>query len=153
MTNNLDLTKFEFLLTLEGNIICQRYFNVKNHNPKSRRSINLHDYVKKICEDIMQDLKIKSSDYLCENQNFYLNTENSENIEENKEEYFLLQIKLDDNVFISRIFPAYFYHPKVRYTVDIRSRLKEILYNLSDILSSINLETTYLGYDCEMKNI
>lgn len=153
MTNNAELTKFEFVLTLDGNIICQRFFNVKNHNSKSKRSLDLHDYVKKISEDIMEDLKIKSSDYLCENQNFYLNSENVENVEDNKEEYFLLCIKLDDNVFISRIFPAFYYHPKVRYTVDIRPRLKEILSNLTDILSSTNLVTTYLGYDLELKTI
>ena len=32
MSNNQDnITKFEFLLTLENNIVCQRYFNVRNH--------------------------------------------------------------------------------------------------------------------------
>jgi hypothetical protein len=149
MTNQQELTKFEFLLTLEGNIICQRYFNVKNHNPKAKRSLNIHDYVKNICEEISEDLKIKSSDYLCENQNFLLNSEDVEEVNDDKKEYFLLEIKQDDNVFIQRIFPAYYYHPKVRYTVDIRPRLKNILSNLTDILSSENLETTYLGYELQ----
>ncbi len=66
---------------------------------------------------------------------------------ENKGEYFLLEIKLDDNVFIQRIFPAYYYHPKVRYTVDIRPRLRLILSDLTDILSSTELETSYLQYE------
>jgi hypothetical protein len=142
-----DVTKFEFLLRLEDNIICQRFFNVKNHNPKSRRSMDLHEYVKEICETISHDLKIKSSDYLCENHNFFLNSENVEEEIENKGEYFLLEIKLDDNVFIQRIFPAYYYHPKVRYTVDIRPRLRLILSDLTDILSSTELETSYLQYE------
>ena len=30
---NQDLTKVEFLLTLENNIIIQRFFNVKAFNP------------------------------------------------------------------------------------------------------------------------
>jgi len=51
-----------------------------------------------------------------------------------------------DLVFISRIFPAYYFHPKVRYTVDIRPNLKRILSDLTDILSSKELETTYLNY-------
>ncbi len=63
MTNQ-DLTKFEFLLTLEGNIVVQRYFNVKGHNPKARRSLDLHEYVKEICTEIFEDLKTKTSDYL-----------------------------------------------------------------------------------------
>ena len=147
MSKNQDLTKFEFLLTLEGNIICQRYFNVKDHNPVARRSMDLHDYVKEICNQISHDLKIKSSDYLCENQNYLSNSENVEVVSDNKNEHFLLEIKLGDDVFIQRIFPAYYYHPKVRYTVDIRPMLKKILSDLTDILSSEELETQYLQYE------
>ena len=147
MSNQQDITKFEFLLTLEGNIICQRYFNVKDHYDQSRRSLDLHYYVKNICEDISEDLKIKSSNYLCENQNFILNSEVVEDSNEEKKEHFLLEVKLGDDVFISRIFPAYYYHPKVRYTVDIRPRLKRILSDLTDILSSDELETVYLQHE------
>jgi len=147
MTNQQEITKFEFLLTLDGNIVCQRFFNVKNHNPKSRRSMDLHYYIKEISQEISDDLKIKTSDYLCENQNYFLNLESVEDDEENKKEEFLIEIKLNEDVFISRIFPAYYYHPKVRYTVDIRPKLKKILSDLTDILSSKNLETKYLNYE------
>jgi hypothetical protein len=149
MSNQQDATKFEFLLTLEGNIICQRFFNVKNHNPKSKRSLDLHEEVKNICEEISQDLKIKSSDFLCENQNFLYNSEDVEEVKDDKKEYFLLEIKQDDHVFIQRIFPAYLYHPKVRYTVDIRPKLKDILNNLTEVLSLQDLETSYLGYNLQ----
>ena len=147
MSNQLDITKFEFLLTLEGNIICQRFFNVKDHVEQARRSMDLHYYVKNICEDISYDLKIKSSNYLCENQNYILNSENVEDSIDGQKEHFLLEIKLGEDVFIQRIFPAYYYHPKVRYTVDIRPRLKRILSDLTDILSSEELETSYLQYE------
>ena len=143
----LDITKFEFLLTLEGNIICQRFFNVKDHVEQSRRSMDLHYYIKNICEDIAEDLKIKSSDYLCENQNYFLSSDYVEDMNEKDREHFLLEIKLNEDVFIQRIFPAYYYHPKVRYTVDIRPKLKRILSDLTDILSSEDLETTYLHYE------
>ena len=141
-----DITKFEFILTLEGNIICQRYFNVKDHVDQARRSMDLHYYLKNICEDISEDLKIKSSNYLCENQNYFLSSDYVEDSPEKDREHFLLEIKLEDDVFIQRIFPAYCYHPKVRYTVDIRPKLKIILSELTDILSSEELETTYLNY-------
>lgn len=147
MNNNQEITKFEFLLTLEGNIICQRFFNVKNHNPAARRSMDLHYYVKEICSHISEDLKIKSSDYLCENQNYLSNFEFVEGDGDKKNEHFLLEIKLGDDVFIQRIFPAYYYHPKVRYTVDIRPRLKSILQDLTEILASEELETSYLQYE------
>ena len=148
MSNNQDnITKFEFLLTLEGNIVCQRYFNVRDHIEQARRSLDLHYYVKNICEEIQEDLKIKSSNYLCENQNFILNSEVVEDKANVEKEHFLLEIKLGEDVFISRIFPAYLYHPKARYTVDIRPYLKSYLSNLTDILSSEELETTYLQYE------
>ena len=145
--SNQEFTKFEFLLSLEGHIICQRFFNVRDYNEQATRSMDLHHYVKNICENISHDLKIKSSDFLCENPNFFLNSENVEDSNSNEKEHFLLEIKLNDDVFIQRIFPAYYYHPKVRYTVDIRPKLKRILADLTDILSSEDLETSYLGYE------
>lgn len=145
MTNQ-DVTKFEFLLTLEGNIICQRFFNVREHNPQARRSMDLHDYVKEISQEIFDDLKIKTSDYLYENREYFYGLNNAETNESEEKEHFLLEIKMGDDVFISRMFPAYFFHPKVRYTVDIRPHLKRYLSYLTDILSADELETTYLNY-------
>ena len=145
--NQDNITKFEFLLSLEGHIVCQRFFNVRDHVDQARRSLDLHYYVKNICEDFMEDLKIKSSNYLCENQNYILNSENVDETATSEKEHFLLEIKLGDDVFIQRLFPAYVYHPKARYTVDIRPRLKRILSDLTDILSSEELETSYLGYE------
>jgi len=145
--SNQDVTKFEFLLTLEGNIICQRYFNVRDYNPKARRSMDIHEYIKGICDEIEYDLKIKSSNYLCENQNHFLSSENVEDSGTKENVHFLMEIKLGDDVFIQRIFPAYLYHPKARFTVDIRPKLKRVLSDLTDILSSTELETTYLQYE------
>jgi hypothetical protein len=145
--NQDNITKFEFLLSLEGHIVCQRFFNVRDHIDQARRSMDLHYYVKNICEDFMEDLKIKSSNYLCENQNYILNTEVVDETATSEKEHFLLEIKLGEDVFIQRLFPAYLYHPKARYTVDIRPRLKRILSDLTDILSSEELETSYLGYE------
>ena len=145
--NQDNITKFEFLLSLEGHIVCQRFFNVRDHIEQATRSLDLHYYIKNICEDISHDLKIKSSNYLCENQNYILNMDSVESDETKEKEHFLMEIKLGDDVFIQRIFPAYYYHPKVRYTVDIRPQLKRILSDLTDILSSEELETTYLNYE------
>ena len=145
--NQDNITKFEFLLSLEGHIVCQRFFNVRDHVDQSRRSMDLHYYVKNICEDFMEDLKIKSSNYLCENQNYILNSEVVDESAIPEKEHFLMEIKLGDDVFIQRLYPAYLYHPKARYTVDIRPRLKRILSDLTDILSSEELETSYLGHE------
>ena len=73
--NIQEQNKFEFLLTLDGNIICQRFFNVRDYNPRCRKSMDLHYEVKNISEEISEDLKLKSSDYLAENQNFFIRAE------------------------------------------------------------------------------
>jgi hypothetical protein len=145
--NIQEQNKFEFLLTLEKNIICQRYFNVKDYNPESRRSMDLHYLVKEISEEISYDLKIKSSNYLVENQNYFTNSAVVDEAENNEAQYFLLQIKQGDDVFIERIFPAYVFPPRIRYAVDIRPSLRRILADLTDVMSRQELETTYLQYD------
>jgi hypothetical protein len=44
------------------------------------------------------------------------------------------------------VFDAKPYPPKVRYTVDLRPQLKEVLKGLTDIFSSKNLIKEYLDY-------
>jgi hypothetical protein len=145
MTNQ-DATKFEFLLSLGKNIVCQRFFNVRDHNSQSRRSMDLHEYVKDICEEISYDLKTKTLDYLTKNQDYFYGSKTLESSENDEKEYFLLVLKLGEDVFIQRMFPSNIFHPKVRYTVDIRPNLKRYLSDLTAILSSEELETTYLNY-------
>jgi hypothetical protein len=145
MTNQ-DAIKFEFLLTLGKNIVCQRFFNVRDYNSQARRSMDLHEYVKDICEEISHDLKIKTMDYLTENQDNPYGLKSVTPSENDEKEYFLLVLKLGEDVFIQRMFHSNIYHPKVRYTVDIRPNLKKYLSDLTDILSSVELETTYLNY-------
>lgn len=145
MTNQ-DAIKFEFLLTLGKNIVCQRFFNVRDYNSQARRSMDLHEYVKDICEEISHDLKIKTMDYLTENQDNPYGLKSVTPSENDEKEYFLLVLKLGEDVFIQRMFDSNIFHPKVRYTVDIRPNLKKYLSDLTDILSSEELETTYLNY-------
>lgn len=146
---NQDITKFEFLLTLEKNIVIQRFFNVNNYNPDSKNSMNLYDCVKYICNEISSDLKEKTLDYMNENPSYFTDQKNAEEAADSREEYFLLRIKLGDDVFISRIFPAHIYHPKARYAVDIRPKVRKILSDLTAVLSSSSkvLTTNYLQYE------
>jgi hypothetical protein len=121
--------------------------NIQEQNkPTTRKSMELHYEVKNICEEISEDLKIKSSEYLIENQGFFMNNDFVEDPKEAEEQYFLLEIKQGDDVFIQRIFAAHYYHPKVRYAVDIRLKLRRILADLTEVLSYGNPETTYLQY-------
>jgi hypothetical protein len=51
------------------------------------------------------------------------------------DENFNIYIKLDDMTICQRTFDAKVYPPKVRYTVDLRPKLKNILGDLTDIFS------------------
>jgi len=150
MTNQ-EVTKVEFLLTLEGNFIIQRFFSVPNFNPNAKKSLDLYFGIRDICDDISDNLKRKSYEFMYEDLNYFNSLDEIENIEETpeeiKKEHFLLELKLDNEVFIQRIFPAHVYHPKARYSVDIRPMVRSVLGYLTDILSTKNVETKYLNYE------
>ena len=140
------ITKFEFLLTLEDHIICQRFFNVKGYRPRNIKSLDLYDSVNYIKSEINDSLKIKSTDYLLSLYNSYTHTVNlSEQDRENaNKEYFNIYIKLNNEVVTHRIFPAWIYPGKIRYTVDIRPFIGAFLRDLSDVLSAEKVERKYL---------
>lgn len=56
--------RFEFELTVDGNIICQRYFRINNFNPACLKSYNLSDAVRFCVAVIDNDLKGKTQAYL-----------------------------------------------------------------------------------------
>lgn len=141
------LVKMEFLLTLNDNIVVQRYYNVRNYNPKARGSVELHNHVRDIDQILSEDLKMKTVMYMMDNQESIiedpeiLNTSNTDGAE-----WFHMYIKVGDEVLFHRIIDAKLFPPKVRYTVDVRPHLKEILKGLTEIFSSENLTLDYLGY-------
>ncbi len=56
--------KCEFLLELGNNIICQRYFTVRNFNPKSMYSIDLKNTLSYIVDKIESSLVLKTLHFL-----------------------------------------------------------------------------------------
>ena len=42
------VVKMEFLLTLNNNIVVQRFYNVKNYNSQARRSVELTQFMKDV---------------------------------------------------------------------------------------------------------
>ena len=139
--------KMEFLLTLNENIVVQRFYNVRNYNPKARRSVQLSELMKDIEYTLVYDLKMKTVMYMLDNQDSILldpdlmNTSNTDGPEN-----FNMYVKISDETIFHRIFDGKMFPPKVRYTVDIRPSLKRYLSDLTAILSAEELETTYLNY-------
>lgn len=144
---NNEITKMEFLLTLNDNIIVQRYFNVKGFNENVKNSINLHDTVSDIHDKIHDDLKTKTVWYMLDNQ-FQILADPMilETSMTDDEETFNIYVKHNDNVIFHRGWDGKVYPPKVRYTVDVRPHLKSVLKSLTDVCSSDKLTCDYQEY-------
>jgi hypothetical protein len=145
-----ETVKVEFLLKLNSSIIVQRFFNVRGYNPDAKNSMNLYDYIKNVKESIEYDLKMKTVEYLLENSDAIIDDPEILNTSmTDEDEYFNLYIKIDDKVISHRQFNAKLYPPKVRYTVDLRPLLKNIMSGFSTIFSEGNekLNYNYLGYN------
>lgn len=140
-----DVTKVEFLLTLNNNIIVQRFLNIKNINPDAKDSCELYEFVRYFSEDLTQYLKMKSIGYLVENkENILYNPTIMETSSTDEPEFFNIYVKISDQIVSHRIIDGKVYPPKVRYTVDVRNHIKETLKELTNILTSQNLTHEYL---------
>lgn len=142
-----DVTKLEFLMTLNDNIVVQRYFNVKGFNPKAKNSMELYDLIKNIKETLHYDLKMKTVIYMMDNKEAIMHDPKiMETSQTDGPEYFNIYVKIGDQTICHRQFDGKLYPPKVRYTVDVRPYLKEILHDLTDIFSETKLTHEYLEY-------
>lgn len=63
---------------------------------------------------------------------------------ENKFEFIL---KINDNIIISRYFSADEYNPQVRYSVDIRNAVEEIVSFIQETLKMKDIECQWGKYD------
>jgi hypothetical protein len=143
-----EMTKIEFTLSLNDNIVVQRFFNVKGYNPKAKNSVELYDYVRDLKDELEYNLKMRTVCYMLDNM--YQIMEDPKVMDTSftdGPEVFNLIIKIDDKTICHRSFDAKKFPPKVRYTVDIRPQIKNILSELTDIFSSKKLSYEYLGFN------
>jgi hypothetical protein len=146
-----DITKMEFLLTLNDRIIVQRFYNVKGFNPRAKNSLELTEFIKDVKDGLSYDLKLRTVNYMVDNMNQIIEDENVLNTSmTSDDENFNLFIKVGDETICHRQFNAKLYPPKVRYTVDVRPYLKNILKGLTDIFSDENLTYEYMGLPLEV---
>ena len=133
--------KCEFVLKLGNNIVCQRFFSVRNFNDRATQSIDIHYVIRDIVDGIVERLKLKTL-YLLES-NYKENTLD----EAQEDEYFTITLKKGNKVFYDTIIPASIYPPKVRFTVDIRPQISSILRELTSVLSQRKVTTNYQDYN------
>lgn len=141
-------TKLEFILKVNENIIVQRFFNVRGYNPNAKSSVELHEYINDFVIEFKDRLRTKSVVYMMENQfEIYENPMVMETSITDGPEKFTLTIKNGDTVMYNREINAKVYPPKVRYTVDVRPQLKELLTSLTEIFSEKKLTYEYMNYN------
>ena len=143
-----ELKKMELLITLNDNIVVQRFFNVRDYQEKAGRSLNLYNEVNNIKQIIQDDLKKKTLVYMTDNF-FQITTDESimETSNTDGPENFNIYIKDGNRTICHSQFDAKLFPPKVRYTVDIRPLLKGVLRNLTDIFSDENLIYDYMNLE------
>ena len=144
----MDSTKMEFLLTLNDNIVVQRFFNVRGYNPKAKNSLELYEFMKALSEELHYYLKMKTVAYMMDNRDAI---EHDASIMDTSftdgPEIFNLYVKVGEQTICHRVFDGKLFPPKVRYTVDVRPFLKEVLRELTDIFSNNKLTYKYLDFD------
>ena len=147
MKEQNDVTKVEFLITLNNNFVVQRFFNVKGYHEKAESSVELYEYIKYLSESLQTKLRNKCMVYMLDNR--YQIEEDPSVLETSNTdgpEIFNIILKVGNKTICHRIIDAKLYPPKVRYTLDIRPDIKNILRELTDILSDKNLSFTMMNY-------
>jgi hypothetical protein len=143
-----DSTKMEFLLTLNDNIVVQRFFNVRGYNPKAKNSVEFYEYIKGLKEDLEYYLKMKTVVYMMDNKESIIHDPKiMETSFTEGPEIFNIYVKVGEQTICQRIFDGKKFPPKVRYTVDVRPFLKDVLRELTDIFSNPELSYQYLEFD------
>jgi hypothetical protein len=150
MKKNYQNYPYEFLFMINGNPIVGRNFNVKNFNKESLRSYEIKETVDSVVEVIKNHFKNNTYDYMEKYYNFYTTAEETEKVDiyEN-EDFFTLQLKVKDRVICERIFSGNDYPPNVRYDVDIRKIIPQIIDYLQQGLSMENYTKNYCGYSLD----
>jgi hypothetical protein len=148
-TVNFSNQKFEFLLRINNNIICQRYFSVDGYNKDVLKSVELKSLIDTIagmnntsigaCGIIPKFLKDKSVDYLWSRYDPYSETRREEDASEknifNNEDIFTFEIKVDKNVVAKSTFSGNWFPTSVRYQVNIKPIIPEIIQEITEFFT------------------
>jgi len=154
---------FEFSLRINNHIICQRYFSIKNYNNDSRESME----VKEMMDDIIgvnQHIQLGLIPEFFKQQciaNSYKPYYSQNNHLNDKVDIFTLEISknnvnqlkgkdgqfdiedLQKELISSGSFDGRVFHPNIRYEIDIRSIISDIIRIIQGHLSQREYITAY----------
>ena len=147
---NREQRKFEFTLYLNDNIIVQRFFNIIGFNYKAINSLNFKEAVDDNMYLIQSVLKDKTLDFITDHRRNFLETPDYE--QNGSKDVMKIVVKHDGKVIAYREWDATIYPVKVRYTVDIRNHIYDLITRVQKCLCTPtkDLETTYLNYSLQV---
>lgn len=147
---------FEFTLLLNDNIIVKRNFDIIGFNQRAINSNNFRESVDYVVGVIKEDLRKKSIMYMLENiDNFYDNPKFDTNDSPDTIAFKVVyrnqrRLNVDglpeEKVLANRVWDATVYPARIRYTVNIRDFIFEIITKIQKTLSTKSVNTNYLGY-------
>ena len=146
---NFSNQKFEFVLRINNNIICQRYFSVDGYNKNVLKSDELKTLMDSIagmnngyfgsCGIIPKFLKDKSVDYLWDRFDPYSEVRREEDASEKdifkNEDIFTFEIKVDKNVVAKSTFSGNWFPTVVRYQVNIKPIIPNIIEEITEFFT------------------
>ena len=160
--------RFEFMFRINGNPICQRYFDIRGFKKESLNSIELKEMMDKITGlqvgkfgvlgIIPKFLKTQSVDNVWKYFNPY-KPQTQEDIDENKrnifekEDTFSFEFKVDGEIVAVSEFTGNYFQPRVRYQVNIKDIIPDIMYEIRDTLSKNSYTTDFNGSDLKFESI
>lgn len=158
MNKKFEEQKFAFVLYINNNIICERYFHIRDYNENVVNSTELDELMDNIVGVnngaygsmgiIPKHLKKLSIDYLWSQYNPYVPQEFVQ-VKNNYEKIdtFTFDIKVGKVSVAKRSFSGNLFPTKVRYQVDIKEIIPSILSEIRYFFS-LNLYThKYLQYE------
>tara|TARA_R110000796_G_scaffold219934_1_gene336014 strand:+ start:35816 stop:36376 length:561 start_codon:yes stop_codon:yes gene_type:complete len=156
MGKRTDIVKpFEFSLKINNHIICQRFFSIKNYNSDSRESLEIKDMMSDIMgvnQELVLGLIPEFFKYQCIDNSYKPYSLQNNNLYNKDDEFILVisknnvnklknkdgQFDIDDlkrEVIASGSFDGNLFHPNVRYEIDIRGIIPDIINVISKYLS------------------
>jgi len=146
----IEKTPYEFYLYINDNIVCQRFFQLRGFNEKVLKSIEIKELIDRVAEIVQTDLENKTRDYLYQHYNPY-EPQNPEEIQRinvyDNEDVFDVEIRVNEKIVARKRFTGNVYSPKVRYSVNIKELIPEIISTIQDTLSQKKFVTSYAGIE------
>jgi beta-xylosidase len=154
---------FQFALKINGHIICQRGFYVKNINEDVFLSLELRELMDRLVgmgtdpDTIMgiipKHLKAQSENYQWEKYNpFYAYQDSKKPRHEIRKDYFTFTITANDKVISSSQFENKFMLYSLDNQVDITNIISDIIKEIEYYFTFDEYTTTYLGKDLTWKS-